>query len=91
MNELYLSGLSFIDSIFLPLFYILTYSTDLVESDLTGLLDGVVLITAWFGFLHDPDIFPLYLSASLDLLFFSFFVSAFMRLIFWIKNIIPFV
>lgn len=91
MDELYLGGIGFIDAIFLPLFYILTFLTTFVATDLTGVLDGLVIVVAWLGFIHDPDIFPLYLTASLDILFFSWLVAGFLRLIFWIKNMIPFV
>lgn len=91
MNDLYLSGIGFIDGVFLPLFYILDFALVLVPDDTTGLFDFAVLLASWVVFFHNTDIFPVFFFVTADILLLSFFVSLFMRLVRWIMSVIPFV
>lgn len=91
MNELYLSGIGFVDGIFLPLFYLLGLVTSFVTTDATTALSGLAIVISWILFLHNTDIFPAYLIATLDIFLFSGFVSLGMRLLRWIMDVLPFV
>lgn len=91
MSELYLSGTGFIESLFLPLLYLLGQVVTLIPTDLTGVFDGVTLVMSWVALLHNTDIFPLYLILTFDIFLFSGFVSLVMRLLRWIIDVIPFV
>lgn len=91
MNELYLSGIGFVDGIFLPLFYLLTLAATFVETDTSAALAGVSFLMGWVALLHNTDIFPLHFIATLDIFFFSGFVSLIMRLLRWIMDVLPFV
>lgn len=91
MDDLYLGGIGFIDGIFLPLFFLLNLALDWVAVDTTTALGWAVLVFSWVAFLHDTDIFPLHLIATLDVFVFSGFVSLIMRLLRWIIDVIPFI
>lgn len=90
MNDLYLTGIGFIDGIFLPLFYILNFMLTLVPDDTTALFDFVLLLVSWVAFFHNTDIFPVFFFVTADILLLSFFVSLFMKLLRWIIDVIPF-
>lgn len=91
MNDLYLSGIGFIDAIFLPLFYIVNSFLVLVPDDTTALFDWAVIVVSWVAFFHNTDIFPAFFFITSDILVGSFFVSLFMQLVRWLMSVIPFV
>lgn len=90
MNDLYLAGIGFIDSLFLPLFYLLGLAVSWVDTDPTDALGWATEVFSWVAFLHNTSVFPLHLIATLDIFLFSGFVSLVMRLLRWIIDVIPF-
>lgn len=92
MNNFYLSGIGFLDALFLPLFHFLGLwvPPDPEVLAAAGVMDGIIQIMAWVGYLHDTSVFPLYFSLSLDVLALSFLASVVMSLMKWIMDIIPF-
>lgn len=96
MNNFYLSGIGFLDGLFLPVFYFLGLwvPPDPEELSSLGVLDGLTIVMSWVGYLHDTSVFPLYFSLTLDLLVFSFLASLVLSFIRWVVgvagDIIPF-
>ncbi len=94
MIEFYLAGLAWIDSLFQPLFFLLSFQVGSDSFDVAAIqsaLGGVGTVMSWVGFLHNSDLFPVYFVVTLDIFILSFLVSIVMRFLRWIIDIIPFV
>lgn len=92
MSNFYSSGIAFIDSIFLPLYYFLGLwippDPELLAA--AGVMDGVLVVMMWVGYLHDASVFPIYFSLTFDVLVFSFLASLVMSFLRWIMDVLPF-
>jgi len=87
MIEMYLNICGVLAALFCPLYSFWTWIT--VAAVDTDALAGLVTFFSWVALFHDPNLFPLYVSLTLDIFILSFLVSLVMSFIRWIMDVIP--